>query len=164
MDRLWAPWRMMYVQAARSAGDCLFCGMLADSDDPKQFVLCRRPHAFLVLNAFPYTAGHLMAVVSRHVGALEELTPEELAGMMGLAQEGIRALAGAYHPDGFNIGVNQGNAAGAGVAGHLHLHVVPRWNGDANFMPVVGGTKVIPESLEATFARLSPRFRSVAGP
>lgn len=164
MDHLWAPWRMSYVQAARSAGGCLFCDMLADSDDRKSLVLCRRPQAFLVLNGFPYAAGHLMAVVGRHVGGLEELTLEELTGMLGLVQEGIRALTAVYHPDGFNIGVNQGHAAGAGVDGHLHVHLVPRWDGDTNFMPVVGDTKVVPESLEATFARLSPRFRSDAQP
>jgi ATP adenylyltransferase len=132
--------------------------MLAASDDAKNLILCRCPQAFLVLNAFPYASGHLMAVVRRHVTALEELTPEELAGMMGLVQDGLRALTAAYHPHGFNIGVNQGHGAGAGVDGHLHVHVVPRWEGDTNFMPVVADTKVLPESLETTFARLSPAF------
>lgn len=131
---------------------------MAASDDAKNLILCRRSQAFLVLNAFPYASGHLMAVVRRHVGALEELTPEELAATLGLVQDALRALTTAYRPQGFNIGVNQGRVAGAGVDGHLHVHVVPRWDGDTNFMPVVGDTKVLSESLEATFARLSPAF------
>jgi ATP adenylyltransferase len=147
---------MSYVQAAHSSAGCIFCDMLAASDDRKNLILCRRPLAFLVLNAYPYASGHLMAVVRRHAGALEELTPEELAAMMALVQDGLRALTAVYRPHGFNIGVNQGRVAGAGVDGHLHVHVVPRWDGDTNFMPVVGGTKVLPESLETTFARLSP--------
>jgi ATP adenylyltransferase len=134
--------------------------MLAASDDRKSLILCRRPLAFLVLNAFPYACGHLMAVVRRHVGALEELTPEELAGTMALVQDGVRALTAVYRPHGFNVGLNQGRVAGAGVAGHLHFHVVPRWNGDTNFMPVVGDTRVLPESLESSFARLAPAFSS----
>jgi len=132
--------------------------MLAASDDAKNLILCRRPQAFLVLNAFPYASGHLMAVVSRHVGCLEELTSAELVAMMGLVQDGLRALTAVYGPHGFNIGVNQGRVAGAGVGSHLHVHVVPRWEGDTNFMTVVGDARVLPESLETTFAKLAPAF------
>lgn len=149
---------MSYLQATRPAGGCIFCDMLAASDDAKNLILCRRPQAFLVLNAFPYASGHLMAVVRRHVGFLEELTSAELSGMMALVQDGLKAVTAAYRPHGFNIGVNQGRVAGAGVDGHLHVHVVPRWEGDTNFMPVVGDAKVLPEALETTFAKLSPAF------
>ena len=158
MDRLWAPWRMAYVSGASKSDSCLFCAALAAGDDRASLILCRRPQAFLILNAYPYASGHLMAVVGRHVGLLEELTSAELSGMMALVQDGLKAVTAAYRPHGFNIGVNQGRVAGAGVDGHLHVHVVPRWEGDTNFMTVVGDARVLPEALETTFAKLSPAF------
>lgn len=156
MDRLWAPWRTFYVSGASEMKSCLFCAALAGTDDRASLILCRQPRAFLILNAFPYTPGHLMAALNRHVGPLEEATPEELAETMTLVQCAIRALTAVYHPDGFNLGVNQGRVAGAGVEDHLHVHVVPRWNGDTNFMPVLGDVRVLPESLAATYDRLRP--------
>lgn len=156
MDRLWAPWRIGYVSGASRSDGCLFCAALAAEDDRTALILCRRPRAFLLLNAFPYSPGHLMTALNRHVGPLEEATPEELGESMALVQSAIRALSIVYRPDGFNVGVNQGRVAGAGVEDHLHLHVVPRWNGDTNFMPVLGDVRVLPESLTATYDRLRP--------
>lgn len=151
---------MSYVGAAERADGCLFCDALASSDDRKVFVLRRRSPAFLILNAFPYASGHLMAALTRHVGTLGEATATELGEAMGLVQTAIRALDRAYHPDGYNVGINQGRVAGAGVEGHLHIHVVPRWNGDTNFMPVFGEVRVLPESLDATYDRLSAALAS----
>jgi len=146
---------MSYVGAADRTDGCLFCDALASSDDRKVLVLLRRPLAFLILNAFPYASGHLMAALTRHVGTLGEATVAELGEAMALVQRSIRALDRVYSPDGYNVGINQGRVAGAGVEGHLHVHVVPRWNGDTNFMPVLGQVRVLPESLEATYDRLS---------
>ena len=158
MNRLWAPWRMAYVGSARTASGCVFCEALASPDDRAMLVLQRSERAFLVLNAFPYTPGHLMAAVTRHVGTLAEASPEELADAMRLVALATRALTAEYRAEGFNIGVNQGRIAGAGIADHLHIHVVPRWGGDTNFLPVLGDVRVLPESLEATFDRLKGRL------
>jgi ATP adenylyltransferase len=147
---------MSYVTVAGAPGEgCLFCNALAAGDDRRGLILRRRSRAFLILNAFPYATGHVMAAPTRHVGGLEEASPEELGECLGLVQQSLRALRAAYRPDGFNVGVNQGQVAGAGVPGHLHVHVVPRWNGDTSFMAVLGETKVIPEGLETTYDRLS---------
>ena len=152
---------MSYVSTAGSPeAACVFCSALALGDDRRALILRRARHAFLILNAFPYASGHLMAVIVRHVGTIEEATVDELADAMALVQSGTRALDAAYHPDGFNVGVNQGRVAGAGVLGHLHVHVVPRWNGDTNFMPVIGETRVLPESLETTYDRLAAALSS----
>ena len=152
---------MSYVATSGSPeAACVFCSALALGDDRRALILRRAPHAFLILNAFPYASGHLMAVITRHVGTIEEATVEELADAMALLQNGTRALDAAYHPDGFNVGLNQGRVAGAGVVGHLHLHLVPRWNGDTNFMPVIGETRVLPESLETTYDRLAAALSS----
>ena len=150
---------MSYVSTAGTPAACVFCAALAAGDDRRTLILERRPLAFLILNAFPYASGHLMAVVTRHVAGLDEASPDELRVSMELVQAGVRALRAAYRPDGFNVGVNQGQVAGAGVVGHLHVHVVPRWNGDTNFMPVLGDTRVLPESLAATYDRLSHALR-----
>jgi len=160
MDRIWAPWRMKYVSTAEAPHACVFCAALDAGDDRRSFILHRGRLAFLILNAYPYASGHLMAATKRHGGALEDATPEELTEAMQLVQSGIRALRATYHPDGFNVGVNQGRVAGAGVPDHLHVHVVPRWDGDTSFMPVVADTKVLPETLETTYDRLSATLRS----
>jgi ATP adenylyltransferase len=161
VERLWAPWRMSYVSAA---GDpeaaCVFCSALIAGDDRRSLILHRGTLAFLILNAFPYASGHLMAVITRHVGSIETATADELAEAMALVQKATRALDAAYHPDGFNAGLNQGRVAGAGVLGHLHIHLVPRWNGDTNFMPIIGETRVLPESLETTYDRLAAALAS----
>lgn len=149
---------MAYLGAGTTPAGCVFCHALDGSDDRGNLVLVRREHAFLILNLFPYTAGHVMAVVNRHVGAIVEVTPSEMADAMGLVSVAIKALTAEYRADGFNVGINQGRAAGAGIVDHLHVHVVPRWNGDNNFMSVVDDTRVIPESPEASYDRLKGRF------
>ena len=147
---------MSYVSTAGGPEvACVFCAALAAGDDRRALILRRGRLAFLILNTFPYASGHLMAVITRHVGSIETATADELAEAMALVQTGTRALAAAYHPDGLNVGLNQGRVAGAGVLGHLHLHLVPRWNGDTNFMPIIGETRVLPESLETTYDRLA---------
>jgi ATP adenylyltransferase len=155
VSRLWAPWRMAYVGASEQpAAGCIFCRALEAHDDRSSLILHRGQHAFLILNAFPYAPGHLMAVLNRHVGAVVDATTEELADAMGLVQRAVRALGEEYRAQGFNIGVNQGRVAGAGIQDHLHIHVVPRWNGDTNFMPVISDVRVLPESLASTWDRL----------
>ncbi|MEK7714954.1 MAG: HIT domain-containing protein [candidate division NC10 bacterium] len=159
MKRLWAPWRMTYVGAApRAHSGCVFCDALSGSDDRKTLVLRREAHAFLILNAYPYAPGHLMAVVNRHVGALAEATPEEIAGAMALVTRASAVLTAEYRAEGFNIGLNQGRVAGAGIVDHLHIQIVPRWNGDTNFMSVFAEVRVVPEALEATYDRLRERL------
>jgi ATP adenylyltransferase len=149
---------MAYVTSAgappSTPAGCIFCDALADGDDRKSLLLRRGPKAFLILNKYPYASGHVMAAVNRHVGSLEETAPEEIGQAMELVQTAVRALGRAYAPEGFNVGLNQGRAAGAGVPKHLHIHVVPRWSGDVNFMPVVSDTRVLPESLDTTYDRL----------
>ena len=152
---------MSYVSTAGGPEvACVFYSALAAGDDRRSLILHRGKLSFLILNAFPYASGHLMAVITRHVGSIETATAEELAEAMGLIQRGTRALAAAYHPDGFNVGLNQGRVAGAGVLGHLHIHLVPRWSGDTNFMPIIGETRVLPESLETTYDRLAAALAS----
>ena len=152
---------MTYVSSAGVPGDgCVFCAALDAGDDRQALILHRGSRAFLILNAFPYASGHLMSVITRHVGAVEAASAEELAETMQLVQAAVRALQAAYTPDGFNVGLNQGRVAGAGVLGHLHVHVVPRWSGDANFMPVIADTKVLPEALDATYDRLKAALGS----
>jgi ATP adenylyltransferase len=149
---------MSYIGATSSTPGCVFCAALAGGDDRKSLVLLRRPNAFLILNLYPYAPGHLMAVLNRHVGAVTEASHEEVAGVMELVGLATTILAAEYRAEGFNVGLNQGRVAGAGVLDHLHIHVVPRWNGDTNFMSVVGDTRVHPESLEASYDRLKGRL------
>ena len=156
--RLWAPWRMAYVGATRASSGCVFCEALASRDDRSNLVLYRGRHAYLILNAFPYTSGHLMAVLNRHVGTFDDATVDELADAMALARMATVALAAEYRPDGFNVGLNVGSAAGAGISDHLHVHVVPRWSGDSNFMAVVGDVRVLSETFDRTYERLHGRL------
>ena len=149
---------MTYVTAAKTSGGCVFCEALSGADDRQSLLLARGTDAFLILNRYPYAAGHLMAVVNRHIGTLLEATPHEVAGAMELVTLAISILTAEYRPEGFNVGLNQGRIAGAGIVDHLHLHVVPRWGGDNSFMPVVGDTRVLPEDLETTYDRLKGRL------
>ena len=152
---------MTYVSAPGAPpGTCIFCAALAASDDREALVVHRGRLAYLILNAYPYASGHVMAALTRHVGGIEEASPDELTEVMTLVGRAVRALQAEYRPHGFNVGVNQGRAAGAGMPNHLHVHVVPRWDGDNSFMPVVGETRVLPEALEATYDRL----RAALGP
>ena len=158
MKRLWAPWRMGYVAGPRGPGECVLCEAPSAGDDRARLVLDRSAHGYLILNAYPYASGHLMAVVFRHIATLAEATTNELADLMTLATRATALLEAEYGAHGFNVGLNQGRAAGAGIAEHLHLHVVPRWNGDANFVAVVGGVRVLPEALTVTYDRLRRRL------
>ena len=150
---------MEYVQAASDdQGGCIFCDKPALGDDEKALIVARGELAFVMLNAYPYNPGHLMVAPYRHIGEFVDLTGEELADASSLLQRSIRALKDVSSPHGFNVGMNLGRVAGAGVADHLHWHVVPRWDGDTNFMPVVGETKVLPELLSGTYAKLHSAF------
>ena len=158
MKQLWAPWRMSYLRGEHAKVEgCVFCHKLAQ-EDAVEHVLYRGERCFVVLNRFPYNNGHLMVVPYVHTGLLEDLDDETLLEMMQLVRHSLRLLRQVYNPGGFNVGVNEGSAAGAGVAEHVHLHVVPRWDGDANYMTVIGGTRVIPESLDDTYATFRPLF------
>ena len=149
---------MSYITAPKTSGGCVFCDALSGSDDRKSFLLARRDRAFLILNRYPYAAGHLMAVINRHVGTLPEAATGEMAGAIELVSLAISILSAEYRPEGFNVGLNQGRVAGAGIVDHLHIHVVPRWNGDNAFISVVGDTRVLPEALETTYDRLKGRL------
>jgi ATP adenylyltransferase len=153
MDYLWTPWRFRYMASAGKNERCIFCDLLAVGDEKARIVL-RGELNFIILNTFPYTSGHVMIVPYEHVADLKDCKPEALAEMMLLAQRVERALAAEYKPEGFNLGMNLGRAAGAGVAGHLHLHVLPRWSGDSSFITTVGETRVVPEELDTTFEKL----------
>ena len=145
---------MAYVGSSAPSSVCIFCEARDSRDDAGRLVLRRGPHAFLILNAYPYASGHVMVALNRHVARVEDATAEEVADAMALVQEATRALRAEYGADGLNIGLNQGRVAGAGIEDHLHVHVVPRWGGDNNFMAVVGETRVLPEALDTTYARL----------
>jgi ATP adenylyltransferase len=150
VEHLWAPWRMEYIepQGGRRPGGCFLCELFAQQDVPTSMLIHRGQNCGIVMNRFPYNSGHLMVVPIRHAASLEDLTAEEHAEMSRLVVTSIRLLRETSRPEGFNIGVNLGGAAGAGLKDHVHTHVVPRWNGDTNFMPVLGDIRVIPESLE----------------
>lgn len=159
MDRLWTPWRFEYIRKADNAASCVFCDVLQETSDAENFVLYRGRHVFVILNLFPYTSGHLLCVANRHISLLEEAENGELHEMIELSRQCQLALRKEYRPDGYNIGFNLGRSAGAGVEHHLHMHVLPRWTGDSNFVSVVGETRVLPEELPATYRRLIPYFR-----
>jgi ATP adenylyltransferase len=147
---LWAPWRIEYITGSKS-GECIFCAAAARTGGgPAEYPLDRGKRCFTMLNAFPYAPGHIMVAPVRHVDSLEQLEDEELLELMQLARRGTAALRAAMTPDGFNVGLNLGTVAGAGIADHLHLHVVPRWQGDTNFMPLLAETHVIPQALQAS--------------
>jgi ATP adenylyltransferase len=150
---LWAPWRIEYITGPK-AGECIFCAAAADRDGGAEQLLETGGECFTMLNAFPYASGHIMVAPYRHVGELDALEERELVEMMALTRRAISALRDVMAPDGFNAGFNIGEVAGAGYADHLHLHVVPRWRGDTNFMPVLGGTRVISQALTETRATL----------
>jgi ATP adenylyltransferase len=161
VERIWSPWRMAYIQAAKEQGEdggCIFCDLPAEGDDERTMILARGELAFVIVNSFPYNPGHLMVAPFRHVGAFTSLEAAELADVDALVARSIRALEQEMEPHGYNLGMNLGRVAGAGIPDHVHWHLVPRWNGDTNFMPVVGQTRVLPELLEETYARLRPRF------
>lgn len=162
MKQLWAPWRMAYVSAdATSPGACFLCDAIAGSGEAATLVVDRTQRTITLLNRFPYSSGHLMVVPQRHVSDLRELDADEGGALFVELQRALHAVDEAMHPGGYNIGLNLGTAAGGSVD-HLHLHVVPRWGGDTNFMPVLADVKVLPEHLEATAARLREAFANLA--
>lgn len=157
LARLWAPWRMTWLKRADAPQGCLFCRVAADSGakaDKRDLVIARRETAMLMLNRYPYASAHLMIAVKRHAGQFRDLSPEERADLMELTAIAEHLLEAEYAPHGMNYGLNVGKVAGAGFPGHLHLHMVPRWNGDTNFMPAIAQARVLPESLDVTWTRL----------
>ncbi|MCZ2080094.1 MAG: HIT domain-containing protein [Bryobacteraceae bacterium] len=159
MDRLWSPWRFNYVSKAETSRGCLFCDKPAEQDDRKNLIVYRASRTFVILNLFPYTAGHLMIAPYAHIATLQDASDEIATEMIRLARLTEKHLRTVYKPEGLNMGINLGECAGAGVAGHLHMHVVPRWCGDANFMTTVGETRVLPEDIKVTFEKLAGAFR-----
>ena len=158
MDRLWTPWRMPYLCGEDpKPGGCIFCYKIGCSDN-EEHILYRGEFCYVTLNRYPYSNGHLMIIPYSHVSSLEDLDPPALTELMLTVNLSLAALREAYNPHGFNLGVNLGKAAGAGIADHVHMHIVPRWTADTNFMPVIGKTRVIPELLDEAHARLKPIF------
>ena len=160
MKQLWAPWRLEYIEAADEDTGCVFCRAAAADDDEAALVVDRGEHAFVLLNKFPYVSGHLMVAPYRHLGDFAGLTDEEVLEVHRLGERGMAALAETYAPQGYNVGWNLGRIAGAGIVDHVHLHVVPRWAGDTNFMPVLADVKVLPEHLLETRRRLADAWPS----
>ena len=158
MERLWAPWRMTYIKSDKSS-DCVFCQAVAKDRDPENLILWRGEHGFVILNRYPYNNGHLMVVPFEHVPSIEDLRPEVLLDIMTMVQQSLALLRRAMNPDAFNVGINLGQAAGAGITSYVHVHVVPRWSGDTNFMPVLGQTRVIPDALDNTYNCLKEALR-----
>jgi len=154
MDYIWTPWRYRYIADASKDDRCIFCDALAANDDVGALIVLRGKKNFVILNKYPYTSGHVMVVPYAHVAELDATDPETLAEMMRMAQRVQTALGKTYHPQGYNLGMNLGRAAGAGVTGHIHMHVLPRWAGDANVMTVVGEARMEPEDLTTTFEKL----------
>jgi len=158
MDYLWTPWRYHYVTGAPAEpGACVFC-QAASADDREVLIAHRATHNFLILNRFPYTSGHIMVVPYAHVATLEELAAPALAEMMSLTRDAVKHLRAIYRPDGLNLGMNLGRSAGAGIAGHIHMHVLPRWVGDTGFITTTGETRLVPEELETTRKKLAAAF------
>jgi len=162
VERLYTPWRRAFIEraAAGEADECFLCVGAAGGDDRSRLILYRAQRIFIVLNLYPYNNGHLLIAPYTHTGEFATLEPVTAADLMHETQHAVAVLEAEYRPHAFNIGLNLGRVAGAGVPGHLHVHVVPRWNGDSNFMPIVGNTKLLPETLEQTYDRLEPHFRA----
>jgi ATP adenylyltransferase len=153
MEHLWAPWRIRYILAEKEEG-CFFCHKSQEADDAKNLVIIRERNCFALLNTYPYNAGHLMVAPYKHTGELDDLSEQELSEFMSLTRRCKQLLTKTMKPDGFNIGINLGRCAGAGVLDHVHMHIVPRWNGDTNFMPVIADTHVVPQALDELYVAL----------
>ena len=158
MKQLWAPWRLSYLQGETPKLDeCVFCAK-QHADDLVEHILYRGQYSYIVLNRYPYNNGHMMIVPFQHTGFIEDLDEKTLLEVMQLLQHALGILRKIYNPDGFNVGINEGSAGGAGIAEHIHMHIVPRWDGDSNYMTVIGGTRVIPQTLDDTYNALAPHF------
>ncbi|MFA4668274.1 HIT domain-containing protein [Pyrococcus kukulkanii] len=160
MKILWAPWRIEYIRSPKYEG-CIFCDFPKENRDKERLILYRGKHAFIIMNNYPYNPGHVMVAPYRHVKSIEDLTDEEMLEIMKLAALVMKAIRKVMKPDGFNLGFNIGKVAGAGIDGHVHLHIVPRWNGDTNFMPVIADTKVIPESLKQAYDEIKQAIEEI---
>jgi len=160
MDYIFAPWRIRYILAPKYKG-CIFCDFPAQNDDEKNLILYRSQKCFIIMNKYPYNPGHLMVAPYRHVAEIEKLTEEEEKDLFHCLKVAIAAIKSTLKPHGFNVGVNIGRVAGAGIEDHVHMHVVPRWNGDTNFMPVLADVKVIPEALEETYKKLKKAIETL---
>lgn len=161
MEHLWAPWRMEYILNADEEEGCVFCNRIERENDRDDLILFRGKHSFIIMNKFPYNNGHLMVVPNRHVADFTQLSSEEHLEMAELLSLSIQALKKAMNPHGYNIGMNLGRVAGAGIDEHLHYHIVPRWNGDTNFMPIIGETKVISEGLSASYSKIQKAIQEI---
>jgi len=157
MRQIWAPWRIEYIQMEKSAG-CILCDKPKQNNNTANYILYRGSKNFIMLNSYPYNPGHLMTAPYRHIASLEELTDEERNEHFEIVSRGIKVLKEVFNPSGFNIGINMGKVAGAGIDDHFHTHTVPRWQGDTNFMPVISDIKVIPEALAETYKKLKEKF------
>jgi ATP adenylyltransferase len=158
MDYLWTPWRYTYIKSADTAQGCIFCDKPKEHDDEKNLIVYRGQYCYVILNAFPYTSGHAMIVPYAHVDEFQKLDPASANELTALTQKLEGVLRSLYRPEGINLGMNIGKAAGAGVAGHIHMHILPRWTADANFMSVVAETRVLPEDLPTTYKRMKEKF------
>ena len=158
MDYLWSPWRYRYVTGADPQVGCVFCRKLDENKDEENFIVYRGLNNFVLLNLYPYTSGHVMIAPYRHIGELSQADDATWAELAALTRKAEQALQSAYKPDGINLGMNLGKSAGAGIADHIHMHVLPRWHADSNFMSVIGETRVLPESLADTYRKLKPLF------
>ena len=161
MDYLWTPWRYAYVTSPENSSGCIFCELSGLNDDRRAHIVHRGVNCFVILNRYPYTPGHVMIVPFAHLARLQDLPAEAAEEMIHLAQSLERVLRKLYRPDGVNLGMNLGKAAGAGVAGHIHMHALPRWVADSNFMTVIGETRILPESLEVTYDRIQQAFEQL---
>lgn len=162
MKRLWAPWRIKYIEknSKEKKAPCIFCEKPKENRDRDDLILFRGKQSFVIMNIYPYNSGHLMVAPYNHLDSLEKLRNEELLDMMEITKLSLKIVREVFSPDGFNLGLNIGKAAGAGIEGHVHLHIVPRWNGDTNFMPIIGDTKVMPEDLYSMYDKLLPYFKN----
>ncbi len=161
MDRLWAPWRIEYVRMEKMDG-CIFCRFPKENGDEKNLILHRGNHAFIIMNNYPYNPGHVMVAPYRHVGNVEDLRAEEVLEIYELVSLAVKAIKRTMNPQGFNIGINVGKVAGAGIEGHVHVHIVPRWNGDTNFMPVLSDTKVIVQGIRENYRELKREIELIS--
>jgi len=160
MDYIWTPWRMKYIEENREDQGCVFCQAAEREDGVDNLIFHRGENVFMILNRYPYTNGHIMCVPFAHVGKLDDLNAEVRAELMEKATKAITVLRSVYKPEGFNVGMNLGQIAGAGIADHLHVHIVPRWSGDTSFMSTLGNTRVLPGSLEETYARVQDAWKN----
>lgn len=158
MEKIWAPWRIKYIKKVGKKG-CVFCRTIKSKNDRKNYILYRGDHSFIILNIYPYNNGHLMVAPFRHKPSLRQLKKNEITDMMSLVQIAQNTLDKTIRPDGYNIGINEGKISGAGIVGHVHIHIVPRWNGDTNFMTAIANAKVIPQPLNDLYSKLKRKLK-----